>query len=77
MQARSAADQIRSLKQDLGDGAGWALDGYLAILEHFLNESPAAGGAAVPVGGSVSIGKPEPKPEVKLQPKPEPASTEK
>jgi hypothetical protein len=43
VQARSAADQIRELKNDSGEQSGWALDGYLAILEHFLNEPDAAG----------------------------------
>jgi hypothetical protein len=38
-EAKSAADQLMDLKRDLGDDAGWALDGYLAILENFLRET--------------------------------------
>ncbi|HEY5914526.1 MAG TPA: hypothetical protein VJA21_28380 [Verrucomicrobiae bacterium] len=41
-EARSAADQVRALKKELGPDAGFALDGYLAILDRFLKESPAA-----------------------------------
>jgi hypothetical protein len=41
IQAKAAAEQIRSLKKDLGDdAAGGMLDGYLSILEHFLKEVP-------------------------------------
>jgi hypothetical protein len=36
-EAKSAADQIRELKKELGDQAG-DLDGYLQILDHFLSE---------------------------------------
>lgn len=42
-EAKTAADQIRALKKELGDQAG-DLDGYLQILDHFLSEpdpSPA------------------------------------
>ena len=38
-EAQSAAAQLKELKRDLGDDAGWAFDGYLAILENFLNET--------------------------------------
>ena len=38
-EAKSAADQLKELKRDLGEDAGGALDGYLAILEHFLQET--------------------------------------
>ena len=38
-QARTAADQLRSAKSELGSEAGDALDGYLAILENFLKDS--------------------------------------
>ena len=38
-EAKSAADQLRSFKQDLGPEFSEALDGYLAILETFLEES--------------------------------------
>jgi hypothetical protein len=45
-QARSAADQIRSLKKDLGEDAGWTMDAYMGILDHFLKETARSGGAA-------------------------------
>jgi len=38
-QAKSAADQLKGLKRDLGDDDSGALDGYLAILENFLRET--------------------------------------
>ena len=38
-EAKSAADQLKELKRDLGGDDGGALDGYLAILENFLRES--------------------------------------
>jgi hypothetical protein len=38
-EAKSAADQLKQLKGDLGEDGGWALDGYLAILESFLQET--------------------------------------
>ncbi len=42
-EARSAADQLRELRKDLGPEVGDALDGYLAILDNFLQETaPAA-----------------------------------
>jgi hypothetical protein len=37
-EAKNAADQIRALKSELGEQAGGDLDGYLAILDHFLSE---------------------------------------
>jgi hypothetical protein len=42
-QAKSAADQLRGFKRDLGDEAGSELDGYLAILDHFLQETGSGG----------------------------------
>jgi len=38
-QAKSAADQLRSAKKELGDDAGFAVDGYLAVLDGFLRET--------------------------------------
>ncbi len=38
-QAASAAQQLRALKREGGQEAGSSLDGYLAILESFLNEA--------------------------------------
>jgi hypothetical protein len=40
-EAKSAADQIRALRKDAGQDASWAIDGYLAILDHFVKETPA------------------------------------
>jgi hypothetical protein len=39
VQAKSAADQLRAAKKELGDEAGFALDGYLAVLDGFLRET--------------------------------------
>jgi hypothetical protein len=49
-EAASTADQLRELKQDLGEDAGFAIDGYLAILENFLRQTPppAAGSSGAP-----------------------------
>ncbi len=44
-EARTAADQIRALKKDLGSDSGFALDAYLAILDRFLKEAPPEPGA--------------------------------
>ena len=38
-QAQTTADQVRSLRKDLGEDAGPLIDGYLAILDSFLKES--------------------------------------
>lgn len=38
-QARSAADQIRSVRKDLDEDTGGMVDGYLAILDRFLKET--------------------------------------
>jgi hypothetical protein len=38
-QAKSAADQLRTAKKELGDDAGFAVDGYLAVLDNFLRET--------------------------------------
>jgi hypothetical protein len=58
VQAKSAADQLRAAKKDLGDEAGWGLDAYLAILDHFLKET------APPGGSPVNSAAPPPKPKV-------------
>jgi hypothetical protein len=44
-EARSAAEQLRSFKRELGGDAGDELDGYLTILERFLRETEASDGA--------------------------------
>ncbi len=41
-EARSAADQLRAAKKDLGDDAGGTLDTYLSVLENFLQETAPA-----------------------------------
>jgi hypothetical protein len=41
-QAKTAADQLRKFKAELGSDAGEELDGYLAILESFLNETKSS-----------------------------------
>jgi len=38
-QAQATADQVRSLRKDLGEDAGGMIDGYLAILDSFLRET--------------------------------------
>lgn len=45
-EAKSAADQLRTLKADLGEDAGLAVDGYLAILDTFLKETKSPGESA-------------------------------
>jgi hypothetical protein len=45
-QAKSAADQLRTAKKELGDDAGFAVDGYLAILDSFLRETTDTPGVA-------------------------------
>ena len=44
-EAQSAADQLRSLKHSLGDDAGFAVDGYLSILDNFLRDTASASGS--------------------------------
>jgi len=42
-EAKSTADQLRAMRKELGEDAGEGLDGYLAILDNFVQESaPAA-----------------------------------
>jgi len=38
-QAKTAADQLRGFKRELGEDAGSEVDGYLAVLDHFLQET--------------------------------------
>src|SRR6185369_7492687 len=38
-QAKTAADQLRGFKRELGEEAGSEVDGYLAVLDHFLQET--------------------------------------
>lgn len=45
-QAKSAADQLRAAKKELGDDSGFAIDGYLAVLDGFLRETAASPNSA-------------------------------
>jgi hypothetical protein len=61
VEAKSAADQLKELKRDLGEDAGGALDGYLAILENFLRETaPPPGVSVTNVSRALPKDKPEP-----------------
>jgi hypothetical protein len=40
-EAKSSADQLRTLKRDLGPEAAESLDGYLEVLDNFLKETAA------------------------------------
>jgi hypothetical protein len=42
-QAKTAADQLRALKREGGEDAGFAADTYLAILDHFLKDTASSG----------------------------------
>jgi hypothetical protein len=44
-EAKSAADQVRASQKDLGPDAAAELDGYLSILDSFLQETETAGAA--------------------------------
>ena len=60
-EAKSAADQLKELKRDLGEDGGGAFDGYLAILENFLRDTaPPPGVATTNVSRPVPKAKPEP-----------------
>ena len=64
VEAKSAADQLKQLKGELGEDGGWALDGYLAILENFLRET-APSAPATNVSRPLPQAKPEPAREKK------------
>jgi hypothetical protein len=51
-QAKTAADQLRTLKRDTGEDAGFATDAYLTILDHFLKETAPSGSATNSSGTS-------------------------
>jgi hypothetical protein len=46
-EAKSAADQVRSVRKDLGEDEASVVDGYLAILDSFLKETTPAGPANI------------------------------
>ena len=52
--AKQTADQARALRKDLGDQAGFALDGYLAILDDFLKETAPSPTNAPPAKPPIS-----------------------
>ncbi len=56
-EAKSAADQLRAVKRDLGDDSG-TLDGYLSILDSFLNETASPAGSATNAPASLPKSKP-------------------
>ena len=58
-QAKTAADQLRALKREGGEEAGFAADAYLAILDHFLKETPPASSATNAPASSLGS-KPDP-----------------
>jgi hypothetical protein len=48
-QAKSAADQLRAARSELGEEAGDAIDGYLAILDSFLRDTQSGAGSPAKV----------------------------
>ncbi len=61
-EAKSAADQLRALQRESGQDAGFAGNAYLAILDHFLEETAPPGAAT---------NAPAPSPKAKAEPAPE------
>jgi hypothetical protein len=59
-QAKSAADQLRSLKGEMGDQTG-ILDSYLSILDKFVNETTPTTPASKTKASSTSASQPEPE----------------
>jgi hypothetical protein len=51
-EAQSAANQMHEARKELGDDAGVMIDGYLAILDHFLKET------APPASASTNLNRP-------------------
>jgi hypothetical protein len=65
-EAKSAADRLRAARKDMGNDAGFMIDGYLAILDHFVRETaPAAAPPGAPP--AVSPSKPKPAPEAEQE----------
>ena len=63
-QAKSAADQLRALKRQGGEETGFAVDTYLAILDHFVKETePAVPAAKSPATAPQPKAKPAPAEE--------------
>ena len=57
-EAKSAADQLRALQKESGEDTGFATSAYLAILDHFLQET-APSGSATNAPGPLPKTKPE------------------
>ena len=56
VQAKSAVSQLKDLKRGLGDDPSGELDGYLAILEGFLQETaPPSGGTSTNAAAAPAI----------------------
>ncbi|MGD0615046.1 MAG: hypothetical protein ABSA69_06345 [Verrucomicrobiota bacterium] len=62
-EAKSAADQLRALKREPGEGSNSEIDGYLSILEDFLKETAPAGGS----GASSAVHAPQSTPDPAAQ----------
>jgi hypothetical protein len=58
-EAKSAADQLRTLQRESGEDGGFAASAYLAVLDHFLKET-APSGAATNAPASPAASKPSP-----------------
>ena len=64
-EAKSAAEQLKQLKGELGEDGGWALDGYLAILESFLRETAPAATSTTNISRPIPAVRPEQSAEKK------------
>lgn len=62
-EAKSAADQLRQLQRELGPEADSALDGYLSILDNFIQETVPSNSS--PAKPTVAPPKPKPPPAAK------------
>jgi hypothetical protein len=56
-EAKTAADQLRAMKKDMGGEAGGTLDAYLSVLDNFLSQSapPAAAPGTNNAQGTIII----------------------
>ncbi|HKS36482.1 MAG TPA: hypothetical protein VJW76_04780, partial [Verrucomicrobiae bacterium] len=59
-EATAATAQLKELKRGLGDDDGWTLDGYLAILENFLQQTAPPNGSATNASRPLPTAKPKP-----------------
>ena len=58
-QAKTAADQLRSMKGEMGDQTG-ILDSYLSILDKFVNETAPTTAGSKAKAGSTTASQPDP-----------------